>query len=317
MKVDSLAYLAELLAAQQLPVVMRRSTGTIGEIELAVETTIFYEHKSQQNRYLKNKTFCLPFTQLFQKVDLSAVEEISSDDLMTDVTGDSILAETMLSERLKPLIAANSLDRLPKPADLKQFGQQVVDYLYHYDHLKINKNEITGLIQREDESQEDFQLRVTQAGEVLLKQKIEKLETTQQKELQALETKISRTKQSLAREEAEAKTAKTQTLISLGATLLSSLLGSKKISHNSLGRATTAARSASRSSKQQSDVLRVEDQLKQLEEELAAKQADFESALEQLKNEHTQLLSQFTEEELRPLKRDIRIDQVSMCLKMI
>jgi len=69
-----------------------------------------------------------------------------------------------------------------------------------------------------------------------------------------------------------------QTAISVGATILGAFFGRKAISAGSIGRATTAARSASRAGRESADVQRAEESEEQLSQRLADLNHEMEAA---------------------------------------
>src|SRR6266850_3940884 len=83
---------------------------------------------------------------------------------------------------------------------------------------------------------------------------VEKLRAQYTPKLQKIEERIRNAEQVVQREEGQARGAQVQTAISLGATVLTALLGRKRISYTSVGRATTAARGAQRAMQQGQDV---------------------------------------------------------------
>jgi hypothetical protein len=92
-----------------------------------------------------------------------------------------------------------------------------------------------------------------------------------------LAERLRRAQAAVGREQEEASQQKTQTAVSLGATMLGALFGRKAVSTGTLGRATTAARGVSRSMKEAADVKRatetvasVEKQVAELEDQVAA-----------------------------------------------
>lgn len=317
MQADSLAYLRELLLTQDIPVLLdNSSSGDMGALELYVRTTIFYEIKAQQARYLRSRNLCIPFNEYFSLLDLPASREIEDNLLIADLEADNLLLATPLQGKLKTIVTAENIAKLPKLNHLKQLAQQVVDYLYHYDTMEIKKNPLTGLCQLENESDESFSERIQRSADELLAVQMAKLTERQDRELAALDAKLQRAQQTLAREEAEAGSAKTQTLISLGSTVLSALLGKQKISQSSLGRATTAARSAGRYSKQQSDVVRASTSIEQLQQQINDRQEYFAKEQAELEAEYHRDAKEIVSEPVRPLKRDIRVDKIGICLKL-
>ena len=104
---------------------------------------------------------------------------------------------------------------------------------------------------------------------------IEKLRQQYAPKVARAEEKLRNAQQIVAREKDQAKAATMQTAISVGATILDSLLGNKRITKTGLGRATTAARGAGRAMQQQGDV-------KRAEEDARAAQAEIDSLNDEL-----------------------------------
>jgi hypothetical protein len=98
---------------------------------------------------------------------------------------------------------------------------------------------------------------------------VEKLRAQYAPKLHKLEERVRNAEQVVQREEGQARGAQVQTVISAGATILTAILGRKRISYTSVGRATTAARGAQRAMQQQQDV-------KAAKEDLAAAHAEYE-----------------------------------------
>jgi hypothetical protein len=118
---------------------------------------------------------------------------------------------------------------------------------------------------------------------------------------QKLEERIRNQQQVVEREQGQARSAELQTVISIGATVLSSLLGRKRVSATSLGRATTAARGVGRSMDQQQDVGRAK-------ADVAAAQAD----LAALNQELEQRLATLDTIAIRPAKSNISVQILSL-----
>ena len=78
----------------------------------------------------------------------------------------------------------------------------------------------------------------------------------------------------MAREQQQVGQQKLQTAVSIGATVLGALLGRKALSASTLGRATTAVRGVSRSSKEADDVARAQAREGEVEAELKELQAE-------------------------------------------
>jgi hypothetical protein len=119
--------------------------------------------------------------------------------------------------------------------------------------------------------------------------------------VQKLEERIRNQQQVVQREQGQARSAELQTVISVGATVLSSFLGRKAISATSLGRATTAARGVGRSMQQQQDVGRAQ-------ADVGAAQADLAS----LNQELEQKLGALDSIAVRPTKSNIAVQVLAL-----
>ena len=73
-----------------------------------------------------------------------------------------------------------------------------------------------------------------------------------------------------------------QTFMSVGSTFLGALVGGRKVTQGTIGKATTAARGFSRASQQSGDVARAKETVDAYEEELKKLQDDFDAEVEKL-----------------------------------
>ena len=137
-----------------------------------------------------------------------------------------------------------------------------------------------GVVSRPDESEGDFRVRLTQASHEARDAVTERLRRKYAPKIAALQERVRRAEQSVARENAEASQTQLQTAISIGATLIGAFLGRKAVSASTIGRATTAARSASRVLKDRQDVARASESVQVLRDQLAALEAEFRAEVD-------------------------------------
>ena len=116
-----------------------------------------------------------------------------------------------------------------------------------------------------------------------------------------IEERIRNAQQVVEREQGQARAAQLQTVISVGATLLGSLMGRKRVSATSLGRATTAARGVGRTIEQQQDVGRAK-------ADVGAAQAELSS----LNQELEQKLGALETTAVRPTKSNIAVQTLTL-----
>ena len=97
---------------------------------------------------------------------------------------------------------------------------------------------------------------------------VEKLRAQYAPKIARAEEKLRNAQQVVQREKDQARSAQMQTGISVAATVFDMLLGNKRVTRTSLGRATTAARGAGRAMQQQGDVKRAQEDAAEAEAEI-------------------------------------------------
>jgi hypothetical protein len=128
----------------------------------------------------------------------------------------------------------------------------------------------------------------------------------------SLEDRIRRAEDALEREQEQAKQQKLQTAISFGTTLLGAFMGRKAISRSTIGKATTAARGASRAMKEAQDVKRAEENVQEYQQQLSELQEQLATEIEQVKTSINPMTENLESYELRPKKTDISVSLVAL-----
>jgi hypothetical protein len=198
----------------------------------------------------------------------------------------------------------------PKSAD--GWRKDFATWLYREQALAILRSPSTRETSRPGETEADFRARLRQGSREARDAALDGLRQKYAARQAALQERLRRAEQAVAREKQDVTAAGIQTAISVGATVLGALFGRKAISSSTIGRATTAARSAGRTAKQAGDVGRanetveaVQQQVRdldaQLQEELSAAQEATDPASEKLET--------LT---LRPKKSDVTVRRVML-----
>ena len=144
------------------------------------------------------------------------------------------------------------------------------------------------LSSRIGESERDFRIRAQQARHEQRDAAVERLRTKYASRLARLTERVSKAQETVAKERQQVDQQKMQTAVSIGATVIGALLGRKAISTSTLGRATTAARSVSRSAKEAEDVERAEARVAERQEELSALEAELQAEIDAIAAHTTQ-----------------------------
>jgi hypothetical protein len=205
---------------------------------------------------------------------------------------------------------------LPAPAvKVKSYDgwtKQFVAALVGGQSLDLFKSPSTGEVSRPDESERDFRARLQQGSREGRDQALAALRKRYAPRQAALDEKLRRAQQSVEREAEQASSQKLQTAISMGATLVGALLGRKTFSATTLGRATTAARGVGRAMKEGEDIERarqtvaaIEEQRRQLDEELQAETAKLDAA-------NDVATEKLVAASIKPKKTDITVKLVSL-----
>jgi DNA-directed RNA polymerase sigma subunit (sigma70/sigma32) len=108
---------------------------------------------------------------------------------------------------------------------LKQIEKDFVDYLYRNSKLTLFKIEELKLFSKQDESLEDFRIRVQDRLNEKVDEQLEKLKIKYQKENDAIELKISKLYEKLDKEKREATASTTDTILNIGTSILGAFFG--------------------------------------------------------------------------------------------
>ncbi len=155
--------------------------------------------------------------------------------------------------------------------------------------LEVFRHRETKLTSNPGESERDFRVRVQDAMRSARDEAVEAVRRKYAPRQAALAERLRRAEAGVQRETQQASQQKLQTALSMGATVLGALLGRRRMTTGTLGRATTAARGVGRSMKEAEDVKRasetveavrqqVEDLEAQVGEETRAIAAGFDAA---------------------------------------
>jgi hypothetical protein len=131
-------------------------------------------------------------------------------------------------------------------------------------------------------------------------------------QIAAIQDRIRRAEQAVARQQTEARSSQLQTAISIGATVIGAFLGRKALSATNLGKATTAIRGAGRAIKESKDVGQAEENVTALQQQLAELEAQFKGEAESLAAATDPLTEKLETLSLKPTKSNITVKMVTL-----
>lgn len=194
-----------------------------------------------------------------------------------------------------------------KAKNYAAWQKDLVAWLADTQQLELYRSPSTGIVSRPGETERDFRIRLQQTAREGRDDQVDKLRQKYAPKVAALQERIRRAQDAVAREKAQADQAKMQTAISVGTTLLGAFMGRKAVSASTLGRASTAARGASRTMKESQDIARAEETVKTLQKQLADLNAEFEAQVAELQSRADPLKQVFEPVALKPKKAAISV----------
>ena len=158
-----------------------------------------------------------------------------------------------------------------------------------------------------EESEREFRARVTLAAKEKRDAALEKLKKRYKPKLERIQERIRKAEERVDREEEQLSAQRKSSWLSVGTTLLGTLLGRKTVSSTNVRRAGSSLRSMSRTSKEKADVARAEREVEAQEQKLADLEEEFRAALEEVKDACRPEELVFDELLVRPRKTDTEV----------
>jgi hypothetical protein len=192
----------------------------------------------------------------------------------------------------------------------RSYGKQIKTHLYQGRPKVLWRNKALKLQSKPGESKGDFSVRLRQARREKRDAAVEKLRQQYGKKIKTMQGRVGRAEDKVEREKSQYGQQKLQTGISMGATVLGAIFGSR-----AMGRATSAARGAGRVAREREDVRRAEESLEDLQEDLRGLEIELEEEARELEAEMEAQALEAEEVIVRPKKADIRVTDLRLAWK--
>ncbi|MDN5090087.1 ATP-binding protein [Aliarcobacter butzleri] len=171
---------------------------------------------------------------------------------------------------------------IQKEKDLKIIEKDFMDYIYRNSKLTLYKNEFLKITSKQTESLNDFKIRLQDRLNEKIDLEVEKLKIKFVKENDSIETKLSKLYEKLQKEEIQATSTTTDTIISIGTSLLGAFFGNSVINKTNIGKVATSAKGASKILKERNDVKQVENEILELQQQKEALKTLLENEIEKI-----------------------------------
>jgi hypothetical protein len=201
---------------------------------------------------------------------------------------------------------------LSKPKSFAALGTALKDHLYRNHVLKLFKYTPLKMLSQPGEDEGDFRVRVASKVAEQRDEQVESLRAKYATKRRTLEDKMMRAQQKVDREKSQANSKMMDAVISVGSTIFGSLMGRKKITATTIGKAATAAKTASKVAGQKQDVAQAEESLEAVTSQLIDLDAQIDLEIETLKSSANPQSLQLETVELSPKKTEIQVDRVAL-----
>ncbi len=167
-----------------------------------------------------------------------------------------------------------------KAKSYEAWAKDFAKWLFQTQTVELRRSPGAARVAAVGESERDFRIRLQEEARARRDQTTERLRQKYAPKIAALNERIRRAQQSVERERTQAEQEKVQTAVSIGATILGAFMGRKSLTVGTIGRATTAARGASRAYRQAQDVGRAQETVGALQAQLDELEAQFKAEVD-------------------------------------
>ncbi len=181
------------------------------------------------------------------------------------------------------------------------------DWLYANDTVTIYHSPMTNLYSTIGEGEGDFRARLVHAAHEVRDEKVKQLRESYEKKFKTIEDRVERAMDKVADQKAQASTAKLNTVMQIGSTILSAVLG-----RSILSRSRTSMTGASRAWKESRDVGRAKEKVEDYQEDLERLKCECEEEVTELKEALDPMTEKLKELTLSPLKKNCSAKSVGI-----
>ena len=190
--------------------------------------------------------------------------------------------------------------------------KEFVDYLYHQQCLTIYECKEFKVNSKPQETRGEFKVRLQQLASEKRDLEMERLRKKYSEKLESLQSRIRRAEQKVEKEESQYKHRRSDTILSVGSSILGALLGRKAISATNSRRASSSMRSFGRASKERDDVVRAKESLADIKADYEAMEDEFKLEIKNLKNRMAIDEWELEELSIPPRKGELEVEQLSL-----
>ncbi len=191
---------------------------------------------------------------------------------------------------------------------IQKIKRSFKEYFYRTKRLTLYKVPRLRIESQPGESYEEFRARVLDSLRTKKEEAVAKLRRSYTTKFKRLQRRLAKAIQWVQKQEEEAKSQATDTILSLGLTLLDSLFGRKKIKSSTLSKAGSTIKKAKRAYEEYSDIEEAKEEVARLEEELERLQEELEEEIQKIEEKYQLQNYPIKEIYIKPRKSEIQVD---------
>ncbi|MGQ0720524.1 MAG: ATP-binding protein [Candidatus Eiseniibacteriota bacterium] len=197
-------------------------------------------------------------------------------------------------------------------ASYSAWAKALAAHLYQDRPVVLRRSPDLRLTSRPGEAEGDFRARLSLVLRERRDDAVAKLRQRYEPKVAQLQERIRTAGQRVERESAQKSQQQLSTAVAVGATVLGALFGRKKLSVGTVGRASTAMRSAGRAQQEAGDVQRAEESLEATRQRLAALEEEVRSEVAKLEGGVDASALPLEEVVVRAKKTDLVVQPVAL-----
>jgi len=194
-------------------------------------------------------------------------------------------------------------------SELKAFGKDFSDYLYHEEALSLYYNPVLKFYGQPGESERDFNVRSQQIARENRDAEVEKLRRKYEQKLDRLETRLAREERELSEDQAEYGARKREELVSAGESLASLFGIGRRRSTTGLSRAATKRRLTTSA---RADIEESEEEIARLQDEIENMRRDMREEAVAITGKWAATLDEIETYLVKPRRSDVQVKVVAL-----
>jgi len=191
----------------------------------------------------------------------------------------------------------------------RRWASQLKAWLYRERPLRLYRIPVLKLTSNPGESEAEFRVRVREEARATRDAAVAKVREKYRRKVDSIDGKLATARNRLDREKSQYDSQRLSSAVSLGSTVLGALLGRRSVTGS---KAATAARQVGRAATQRDDVLRAQQSIEELTDQLAEIEAELGGKLDQVRSEWAVDALEIEEVTLSPRKSEIGVELVAL-----